>query len=166
MKTIFFSAFVFSCLTIANAQNVELPETYISINSDYINLIDTENPCKYVKYLERTILNYSHNELSELYDHKTDILKVTFEIPKGKIIASFNKDGKIIKTYEKYKNIRLPRNILQTIAEKYPNYGIVEDTYIIEFRFDEDALKQEYSIKLKNNDATLTLKANKHGDII
>ncbi|SEQ95894.1 hypothetical protein SAMN05421824_2672 [Hyunsoonleella jejuensis] len=166
MKTFLFSLFVLGCFTFANAQTVELPETIISINGDYFNSSDSENSCNYVKKLEQALLEYDHSELSDLYDSKNDIYKVTFKIPQGKIIASFNKDGKIIETFEKYNNIRLPHSVLKAIAEKYPNYSIQEDVYIVKFHCDDDAKQQEYRVKIKNDTTILDLKANEQGEFI
>lgn len=166
MKTFLFSLFLLGCFAFSNSQTVELPETIISINSDYFNSVDTENSCNYVQKLEQALLDYDHSDLSVLYDSKDDIYKVTFKLPEGKIIASFNKDGKIIKTYEKYNNIRLPQSVLQAIAKKYPNYSIEEDVYIVKFHCDADALQQEYRIEIKNEDTKLTLKTNEKGVFI
>lgn len=166
MKTFLFSLFLLGCFAFSNSQTVELPETIISINSDYFNSVDTENSCNYVQKLEQALLNYDHSELSDLYDSKKDIYNVTFKMPDGKIIASFNKDGKIIETFEKYNNIRLPYMVMQAIAEKYPNYSIEEDVYIVKFHCDEDAKKQEYRIKIKNDTTVLSLKTNEQGEFI
>ncbi len=166
MKTFFFSIFVLGCFVYSNSQTVELPETIISINSDYLNSVDTENSCSYVQKLEQALLNYDHSELSDLYDSDNDIYKVIFKLPEGKIIASFNKDGKIVKTLEKYNNIRLPLSVTQAITEKYPNYAIVEDVYVVKFHCDVDAIQQEYTVKIKKEDTILTLKTNEKGEFI
>ncbi|TBN04270.1 nicotinate-nucleotide adenylyltransferase [Hyunsoonleella flava] len=166
MKTLL-SFLIALCFTVFGyTQTVELPETIISINSDYLNSVEPENSCNYVKKLEDALVSYDHSELSELYDSKDDIYKVTFKLPEGQIIASFNKDGKIIKTYEKYDNIRLPQAVMQAIAEKYPKYSIIEDVYVVKFHCDADALKQEYRVKIKNDDTVLTVKTNKEGVFI
>lgn len=163
MKTLFFFLFTLCFTLFGYAQTVELPETVISINANYLNSVEPENSCNYVKKLEEALLNYDHSELIDLYDEKNDIYNVTFKMTEGTIIASFNKDGKIIKTFEKYKNIRLPQVVLQAIAEKYPNYSIVEDIYVVKFHSAADDLKQEYRITIKNKDALLTVKTNGEG---
>ncbi|MBC3759668.1 nicotinate-nucleotide adenylyltransferase [Hyunsoonleella sp. SJ7] len=166
MKTYIFCLFGFCFATFVNSQTVELPETVISINSHYLNSLDSENSCHYVKKLEQALLKYDHSKISSLYDSKSDIYRVTFKIPNGHIVASFNKDGKIVKTFEKYNNVRLPQTVLQAIAEKYPNYSIVEDVYIVKYHRDEDNLKQEYRIKVKTEDEIFTVKTNNLGVFI
>ncbi|ALJ06589.1 hypothetical protein APS56_16245 [Pseudalgibacter alginicilyticus] len=166
MKKIIFSILALGSFVFMHSQTVELPETIISAHSDYINSVVNENSINYIKKLEEALLNYDHSEISNLYDSKKDIYNVTFKIPEGQIIASFNREGKIIKTFEKYKNIRLPLAVMQAVAEKYPNYSIIEDVYVANFNSDKDDLKQEYRIKIKNVDSILTVKTNKQGEFI
>ena len=98
MKKLLSVVFTLSSLSLIYSQTVELPETVITVNSDYMNSVDYENNCSYVNKLEKALLEYKSSQLSELYDTKNDIYNVTFQIPEGQIVASFNKDGKIIKT--------------------------------------------------------------------
>lgn len=166
MKKLCFSLLAFICATFMYAQTVELPETIISINSDYFNSVDSENTCNYVQKLEQALLEYNHSEISELYDSKDDIYKVTFKIPEGQIIASFNKDGKIVETFEKYNNIRLPKAVIKAIIEKYPDSNIVEDIYVVKYHCNKEDLKQEYRVKIKDKDSILTVKTDKEGVFI
>ena len=163
MKKLLSAVCALSLLSASYAQTVELPETVISVNSEYMNSLNYHDSCSYVKKLEQALLDYKPSDLKDLYDSKNDIYNVTFKIPEGQIVASFNKEGKIIETFEKYNNIRLPQNILQAIANKYPNSSIIEDVYVVKFHCDENDLEQVYKIKIKNKDSIITLKTNKQG---
>ncbi|MFS4481613.1 hypothetical protein ACKGJY_01230 [Hyunsoonleella sp. 2307UL5-6] len=112
------------------------------------------------------MLNYDHSELSDLYDSEDDIYKVTFEINGGTIIASFNKDGKIVKTFEKYNNIKLPQLVMQAISKKYPNCSILEDVYVVKYHCDDDLLNQEYRVKIKSKDTVITVNTDTKGTFI
>ena len=166
MKNFIFSILFISCFSLVYAQTVELPETIISVNSEYFNTADSDNSCLYVQKLEQALMEYNPSELSDLYDSKDDIYKVTFKIPEGRIIASFNKEGKIVETFEKYKNIRLPNTVVESILEKYPNYSIIEDAYIVKFHCDKDAKTQEYRVKIKSKDSVITIKTDNKGVFI
>lgn len=166
MKTLIFLQFALGFTLFGYSQTVKLPETVISINANYLNMIDLENSCKYVKKLEETLLNYDHSELTDLYDSIHDIYKVTFKITGGTIVASFNKEGKILKTYEKYNNIKLPQLVMQAISEKYPNCSILEDVYVVKYHCDEDALKQEYRVKIKSKNMVIMVKTDTMGAFI
>ncbi|WP_396601304.1 nicotinate-nucleotide adenylyltransferase [Algibacter sp. R77976] len=167
MKKLVLGLFIFGLTIQVNAQTVELSETIISINSEYMHSIDSENTCTYVKKLEQALLEYNPSNLSDLYDSKNDIYNVTFQIPEGRIVASFNKDGKIVKTHEKYNNIRLPEAVIASISEKYPKSNIIEDVYVIKFHCDEDAREQVYKVTLKNDgENIITVRTNNKGEFI
>lgn len=166
MKNIFLVVMTLVFVVKAYPQTINLPETIITINSDYLNAINLNDSNYYVAKLEQALLNYNHSDISQLYDDKNDIYNVSFKLPDGEIVASFNKDGKIVKTFEKYKNMRLPLVVMKTIAEKYPAHGIIEGVYLIKYHSQKEMLQQEYKIKLKNNDSILTVKINEKGEFI
>ncbi|GAA3627638.1 nicotinate-nucleotide adenylyltransferase [Flavivirga jejuensis] len=163
MKKLILGLFLFGLTTQVNSQTIELPETVISVNYKYFNAIDSENAPKSVKKLEEEVLNYRNTELSMLYDDEYETYKVSFYVPEGKIVAAYDKSGKIIRTIEKYKNVRLPLVVMQAISKRFPNWGIVEDFYLINYHCDKDSLKQEYKIKIKNDDKTITVKTDEKG---
>lgn len=164
-NTIATLTFIF-CFGIMCSQTIALPETIITLNAEYLSFEASKNRCDYVKKIEQALLSYKHDAISELYDRKDDIYMVTFELPEGKIIASFNNDGKIVKTFETYHNVRLPENILQSISKKYPKYAIVSDKYTVKYNMKSGHLKQVYRIIIENMNTVITLKTNNQGELI
>ena len=88
---------------------------------------------------------------------------MSFYIPEGEIIAAFNNDGKILRTFEKYNNIRLPLEVLQMIANRYPNWAIAGNTYLVSFHCDKGVTKKLYKIRLENMDEVLNIKTDEKG---
>ncbi|MEW4922590.1 nicotinate-nucleotide adenylyltransferase [Algibacter sp. 2305UL17-15] len=163
MKKIILGLFIFGLTTQVNSQTVELPETVISVNYKYLDAVDVDHVPERVKKLEEEILNYKNIEQSRLYSDKNDIYSVSFYVPEGKIVAAYDVNGKILRTIEKYKNVRLPLVVMQAISKRFPNWGIVEDVYYIRYHIEKDSIKQEYKIKIKNEDETLTVKTDEKG---
>lgn len=163
MKKIILGLFIFGLTTQVNSQTIELPETLISLNYKYLDAVDTDNVPERVKKLEKEVLGYKNIEQSKLYDDDHDIYSVSFYVPEGKIVAAYNSNGKIIRTIEKYNNIRLPLVVMQAVSKRFPNWGIVEDIYYIKYHIEKDSLKQEYKIKLKNEGKTITVKTDEKG---
>ncbi|GGZ71294.1 nicotinate-nucleotide adenylyltransferase [Algibacter mikhailovii] len=146
------------------AQTIELSETLITLNYKYLDKNEVNNPAQRVKDLESELLKFNHKEeLSDLYDDKYDTYSVSFHVPKGKIIAAYDKDGKIVRTIEKYDNVRLPLVVMQSVSKRFPNWGIVEDIYLVKYHCDQDSLKQEYKIKIQNDDETITVRTDENG---
>lgn len=163
MKKILFGLFIFGLTAQGNSQTIELANTLISVNYEYLEAIDLDNAPKLVTKLESQILKYNHTELSKLYDNKYEIYEVSFYVPEGKIVAAYDKKGKIIRTTEKYNNVKLPLVVMQAISKRFPNWGIVEDNYLIKYHCDKDSLKQEYKVKIKNNDKIMMLRTDEKG---
>ena len=163
MKKIVLGFFIFGLAIQANAQTVELPETVISVNYKYIDAVNLDNVPKRVKKLKEEVINYKNIEQSKLYDDEHDTYSVSFYVPKGKIVAAYDINGEIVKTIEKYNNVRLPLVVMQAVSKRFPNWGIVEDIYYIKYHIETDSLKQVYKIKLKNENETITVKTNETG---
>ncbi|MDO5980852.1 nicotinate-nucleotide adenylyltransferase [Flavivirga spongiicola] len=163
MEKILFGLFIFGLTAQVNSQTIELPNTLISVNYKYLDATDSDNAPKEVKRLEDEILNYNHKEISKLYNDTDKVYEVSFSVPKGKIVAAYDKNGKIIRTNEKYYNVRLPLEVAQAISKRFPNWGIIEDVYLIKYHCDKDSLKQEYKVKIKNNTEIIKVRTDEKG---
>lgn len=166
MKKLVLGLFIFGLTTQVNSQTIELPETLISVNYKYLDAVETvnadETPAR-VKRLEQEVLKYDNKDIRNLYDDEYETYSVSFYVPEGKIIAAIDKNGKIIRTIEKYNNVRLPLVVTQAISKRFPNWGIVEDVYLINYHCKKDSIKQEYKVKLKNEDQIITVKTDEKG---
>jgi hypothetical protein len=147
-----------------NAQTVELPETIVTLNYKYLESRAKNDAAKRVKELQAEVLKYNYKtEISELYGDEGDTFDVSFTVPRGKIIAAYDKNGKIIKTTEKYNNVRLPMEVVQAISKRYPDWSIIEDIYLVKYHCDSDDLKHRYKVTIKKNNDIMTLKTNEKG---
>ena len=166
MKKIILGLFIFGLTTQVSAQTTQLPETVISINYKYMDAIADDYIPTHIQKLKDEVLNYNHNELAKLYVNEDEIYNVSFDIPEGKIVVAYDKNGKIIKTFEKYSNVRLPLVVMQAIAERFPNWQIVEDVYLVKYHNENDSLLKQYKIKIKNADKLLTVKTDETGTFL
>jgi hypothetical protein len=66
---------------------------------------------------------------SNLYSDDYDTYHITFFILEGKILAAYDKDGKLIRTIERLKNVKLPMKVRGAIVKRFPNWRMVEDVY-------------------------------------
>ncbi|WP_067146214.1 hypothetical protein [Pseudotamlana agarivorans] len=149
------------------AQTIALSDTYISHNQNYINATSLVHISKHIKTLENQLLAYNHkSELADLYDDENDLYTVSFYRTFGKIEAVYNKNGKIIKTFEKYKNKRLPLEVMQAISKRFPNWSIIEGVQYIKYDHEQDSLNQVFKVKIKKEEDILSLKTNEIGQFL
>ncbi len=162
MKKLLLGLFIFGLTTQINAQTIELPEVELSVNYKYLNANNSEEIAVPVKKLVNEVLAFSDDN-NDVYIDDNGEYSVSFYIPEGQIIAAFNKEGKILRTFEKYNNIRLPLEVLQMIANRYPNYAIAGNSYLVSFHCEKGVTKKLYKIRLENVDEVLNIKTDEKG---
>ncbi len=162
MKKILLGLFLLGLTTQVNAQTIELSEVELSVNYKYLNTTESEDAAVPVKKLVDKLLA-CNEENTDLYVDDNGEYCVSFYIPEGQIVAAFNNEGKILRTFEKYKNIRLPLEVLQNIATNYPNWSITGNTYLVSFHCDKSSVKRLYKITLQNEDKVLNIKTDEKG---
>lgn len=147
------------------SQTEELPEVRLDINYKYLDAIESDDVALSVKELEEEVAFFNVKE-SDMYEAYLDNYTVSFFIPKGRIVAIYNKDGKIEQTIERFKNIRLPISVMSRILEQYPNWDIVEDTYKVDYYDRRGVTQKQYKVKLKNKDKIKTVKMDEDGQYL
>lgn len=165
MKKLLLGLFIFGLTTQVNAQTIELAEVELSVNYQYLNATNSEEIAVPVKRLVNEVLNFNEDNIDVYIDDNGEY-SVSFYIPEGQIIAAFNNDGKILRTFEKYENIRLPLEVLQNIAINFPNWAIAGNTYLVTFHCEKGVTKKLYKIKLQNVDKVLNIKTDEKGVIL
>jgi hypothetical protein len=164
MKNLILGLFIFGLTTQVYSQVIELSEVNVSVNYKYLDAVNSDQTAVPVKVLTEKLLNYETK--ADLYEDEYDTYRVSFYIPEGKIVAAYDKDGKILRTIEKYKNVRLPKEVLESVAEKYPKWAVIEDVYEVKYHCDKGFTKKQYKIKLQNEDKIVNIKTDASGNFI
>ncbi len=142
-----------------------LPEVVVTAtNYKYLNDAGTKDAPVNVKMLERQVANFDLKE-SEFYADEYDFYKVFFYIPDGKIVAAYDKDGNLIRTIEKFKNVKLPKDVINAVAKRFPGWNMYEDVYKVNYHKDRGA-KKEYKIRLENGDKKMRVKTDEKGNFL
>jgi hypothetical protein len=127
----------------------ELSEVVVRpMNYKYLNATDSKSVAIPVKMLERKVAAYDVTA-ADFYEDDFDYYTVSFYIPDGKIVAVYDDTGKIIRTIEKFKDIKLPDGVLNALLDRFPNWVVTDDVYKVTFSEDNGA-KKTYKLTLKN----------------
>jgi len=139
-----------------------LPEVEVrATNYKYLNSIDNSEAAVSVQLLEDMVAKFDVRS-SEFYEDGNDFYKVYFYIPDGKIVAAYDKDGKILYTIEKFDNVALPNNVASSVAERFPGWKIAKDVYKVNYDADMGSSKQ-YKIVLENGKKRIRVKVDDDG---
>ena len=139
-----------------------LPEVEVrATNYKYLNSIDNTEAAVSVKLLEDMVAKFDVRS-SEFYEDGSDFYKVYFYIPDGKVVAAYDKNGKILYTIEKFNNVALPNNVAASVAERFPGWKIAKDVYKVNYDVNTGSNKQ-YKIVLENGKKRIRVKVDDDG---
>lgn len=148
------------------AQVEELSEVSVyATNYKYLNDVNTEEIASIpVKELERQVATFDVKE-SEFYHDDYDEYIISFYIPQGKILAAYDREGKIIRAAERFKNINLPLAIKNAIVARFPGWSITEDIYLVTY-YDTRGTSKKYKLKLENGVEIVRVKLDENGNFL
>lgn len=146
------------------SQVIELKEVVITaVNYKYLNAVDSDENSMSVQELEEKVAMFDLKS-SEFYNDEYDTYNINFYIPDGKILAAYDKDGKLIRTIEKFKNVKLPKAVIEAVTKRFPNWSIVSDVYQVSFHRDNDVAKKQFKVRIENGDQKMKLKLDEKGN--
>ena len=157
---------ILGATTLAYAQNV-LPEIVIrAANYKYLDAVSAEEASQPVNMAEQSAAAYDIKG-QEFYEDEYDKYFVSFIIPEGKILAAYDKDGKLLRTAERYKSVALPQSVKQAVATKYPGWSISKDVYLVNYQATEGkATRKLYKLLLENGDKRMRVKVTDKGEFL
>lgn len=168
MKKIILGLFIFGLTTQAYAQEtkiVQLEEVVlVNTNYKYLNSTDADDMPIPVNDLEILAANFDVKTL-DVYTDEYEYYDVYFIIPEGKILATYDKDGKIIRTAERFKNVDLPQHIKMSIGKRFPNWTPTKDIYLVNYDEGKEA-KKMYKITLENGKKRIKVKVDDKGHFL
>jgi hypothetical protein len=138
--------------------------TIVAKNYKYLDKAGAEDVAIPIQQLQRKVATYNIKEL-DIYEDEYDYYDVSFIIPEGKILASYDKDGNILRTAEKFKDINLPATIVNSIVSRFPSWSISKNVYLVYYH-DRDGIKKTYKIILENGDKRIKIKMDDLGNYL
>lgn len=164
MKKIILGLLIFGFTSQVYSQVVELEKVVITAtNYKYLNAVDNSEAAVPVKMLERQVAKYDPTK-ADIYLDEYDLYKVYFFIPDGKILVAYDKDGKVLRTIEKFKNVKLPMEVRNAVVKRFPGWEIKKDVYRV--TYNEGKTTKEYKVVLTNGEKTLRVKLDGNGEFL
>jgi len=148
--------------TTATSINKDVAAT--SLNVSYLNEVKEETMSKHIKSLEDRVSKWDVME-SPGFDGRSQSFKVIFKATKGSIIATYDNNGKVLTTLERFKDIKLPRPVIISVLKKYPNWTFWKNSYFVSYHSDKGAQKV-YRVQVRKDNMKKSLKIDSDGNII
>jgi len=157
--------FGFAFQSFAQIKTEKLSEVVISAtNYKYLNKVGLTNASISVELLQSKVAAFDLKN-SEYYSDDYSLYEISFFIPDGHILAAYNRDGDIIRTVEKFKDVTLPRAVIESVARQYPNWVFKKDVYLVSYYDNNESEKitKKYKITLENGDKRIKVKVDEKG---
>jgi len=134
----------------AQSDPFELIEVTVRpLNISYVHAVIDERMPETILELENMAARYNITE-SPVYDGKLDAYEVTFSQNNGSIIATYDQNGKIIHSIERFKDITLPAFIRNKIYENNLGWTIHSDMYLVSYNCN-DRIKKMCKVQLRKD---------------
>lgn len=144
MKTLLIALFIFS-ITNLSAQN-----------KNYLKSVTTKTNATQIVQLQNKAAKFNIKTLEAYEKNAKTTYTVTFKNPNGKIIATYNNKGVIVKTIEEYVNVKSSKQVVVEVLKSYPKSMIVGNIYKILYSNKEKSKKLlEIIIKKENKVETV-----------
>ncbi len=166
MKNLFIGLLLCGFTTPVFTQIIELEEVVIYPSSyKYLFEVSDENPDEKVKTLQKEIAKFDVTK-DEYYSDDYDNYIVSFYIAQGYAVATYDKDGKLLRTIERYKNVRLPLAVSEALAKRFSQWTVDKDIYRVAYSDRKWEAKKVYKLKLTNLDQTIRVKVDEYGNFL
>ena len=129
-----------------------------------MNSVDSDDLDPNVKKLEREVATFDYRN-SEMYNDDYGTYSISFHIPNGQIVAAYDNDGKIVRTIERYIDVRTPKSVRSSVAKKYPGWSLAGDIYKVSYHQDK-GITQSYKLLLENGKDKIRIITDANGNIL
>ena len=164
MKKLILGLLIFGLASQVNAQVEELEAVELTaVNYKYLNAVDSKEVPVPVRMLQQKVAEFDLQN-ADFYFDDYDLYQVRFFIPDGMILAAFNKKGEVIRTAEKFTNVKLPDAVATAVADKYPGWTIYKDVYKVDY-FDGDSTIRWF-VNLERGKKKLRVKLDGYGKFL
>lgn len=168
MKNLITCIFGLALMFTSNAQITDVQQlnevVVVATNYKYFNQVDKKQESVPVKMLEAKVATYNLKD-SPYYQDDYALYYINFFIPEGSILAAYDRDGNIVRTVERFKDVRLPNAVIQSIAKQYPNWAISKDVYLVNYK-DHKGAEKTYKVRLTNLDKRMWVKTDENGKFL
>lgn len=170
MKKIILGLFVFGLTIPSFAQEIAILEVDIAPASyKYLPKVaeDTTDvsPAQPVKLFQQRPAIFNLED-SKYYEDNYGYYFLSFYIPEGKILASYDAEGNILRTIEKLRNTEIPSIITKAVVDKYPGWTVSENVYLVNFHDEFEEVRKEYKLLLERGNQRRRVKIDENGKFL
>ena len=138
--------------------------TIMPANMGYLSIVSSAVKSTKVASLQRAAASHDITKTS-IYNRKERFYEFTFKQQDGYLLATYDRHGKILKSYERYKNIPFPVPVRQSLYKAFPGWFTETNQYIVSFASGQGA-KKIIKLKMVKDGKTKRVTVDTRGNIL
>ena len=138
--------------------------TVTALNMNYLNEVHDAATPEIVKGLETRAAGFDIKK-SPNYNDDFGPYKVYFSNSKGRIIATYNRNGEILASSEKFKDVILPIEVRNAVYSRYPDWTVESNVYLVSY-YHRKGVNKMYQFNIGKDGMNKNLKIGVDGNLI
>jgi len=171
MKNLVIGLFVIGLTSLGFSQNntseveeVQLNDIVVAnVNLGYLETVQDKTLSDHVTTLENEAARFNI-KVSPKFDSRRESFKTIFRGSHGYIIATYDNNGMILKTTERYRDIKLPKKLIKSVLSQYPNSDFLKVVYTVDYKHQKD-VEKTYKIQIMKDNLVKNLKISSDGNL-
>ena len=137
----------------------------VGVNATYMNSsVFTDNATS-VKILQLEAAKFDLKN-ADAYDSKEkSSYNVVFDSNKGIMTVTYDNNGQITASKERYTNVALPKSVIVSIMKSYPDWRFDSNECNINYKHNKGQFTS-YNVKISNGNQTKTVQSDGKGNLI
>lgn len=172
MKNAVFGAMMLGIASLGYSQgtNSKIDEVKLSgveitpRNLDYMDRVSEGTVSFRVLQLEKKASRYVIKE-SPFFNEQSKVFYVTFRQKNGNILAKYDRNGKILESMERFKNILLPPAVRNSIYKENPGWTLHSNAYLVSYNQGKE-VKKKYKAQIRKGSQKKSLRLTFDGSKI
>jgi len=153
-------------LALRSFAQINLSEVKIIASTyKYLNEAGNREMGQPVRMLEYYAVSYDVKK-SAFYDGNPDGYYISFSLPDAEILAVYDKDGKLLRTSEKFSNTKMPVMVKDQMGLLAPGWHVVKDEYKFHYNDREGAADKTFDLLLKKGGKRIKVKFTANWEVI
>lgn len=134
------------------------------VNTNYLNKVEEGTVAPKVLNLQQIVANFNLLE-SSIFTGNEETYEVAFKHANSRVLTTFDREGKILCSYEWFKDVIFPTPVRNSIYREYPGWLVLSNEYLVSYTHNMGT-KKVYKVKIGKGNLQKNLKIDAEGNIL
>lgn len=138
--------------------------TLVPANSSYFSAVSSGIKARRVIDLQSKVASFDITK-SSAYEKEDKVFEFSFKKKEDHIHATYDRNGIIISSQERYKDIFMSQKVRNAVFNAYPGWSVEGNMYVVSYAKGKDT-KRVYKVKIVKDNKHKILKLGADGNLL